>query len=58
MWLWPISKRKYSFFRSDLHEGGLYGIRYYLRYIRHMRVMVPEVLLFSGGLVFVILGWR
>jgi LexA-binding, inner membrane-associated putative hydrolase len=58
MWLWPLKKDKYSFFRSELHAGGLYGIQYYLHYVRHLQVVIPEVLLFTGGLVAVILGWR
>jgi len=58
MWLWPLSRKKYSIFPRDLHEGGLYGVRYYLRYIRQFIVSIPELFLFLGGLVLVFLWWR
>ena len=58
MWLWPISKRKFSVLPSSLHEGGVYGVKYYLRYIRHLGSLLPEVVLFVGGVVAVIIWWR
>jgi hypothetical protein len=58
MWLWPISKRKLSVFPSNLHEGGVYGVRYYLRYVRHLGSLLPEVLLLVGGVVSVIFWWN
>jgi LexA-binding, inner membrane-associated putative hydrolase len=58
MWLWPMSKRKFSVFPSNLHEGGVYGIRYYLRYVRHLGSFLPEVLLFMGGVACLITWWR
>ncbi len=58
MWLWPVSKRKLSIFRSDLHEGGVYGARYYLRYGRQLGSLLPEIILFAGGIVSVIAWWK
>lgn len=58
MWLWPINKQKFSVFPSNLHEGGVYGVRYYLRYVRHFGSFLPEVLLLTGGVVCVIIWWR
>ncbi len=58
MWLWPISKRKYSVFPSNLHAGGVYGVRYYLRYLRHLGSLLPELLLIVGGVVSVIFWWK
>lgn len=57
-WFWPISNKKYSLFPSDLHEGGLYGVKYYVRYLRKYQVSIPEVVLFVGGLLLVFLWWR
>ncbi len=57
MWLWPISRKRYSLFPHNLHESGLFGLRYYLRYIRQYIVSIPEIVLFIGGLLLVIL-WR
>ena len=54
MWLWPISKRKFSIVSSNLHEGGVYGARYYLRYVRHLGSSIPELLLIVGGVVSVV----
>lgn len=58
MWLWPINKRKLSIFPTDLHAGGVYGIRYYLRYARHLDSLLPEVLLLAAGVVSVIFWWN
>jgi hypothetical protein len=58
MWLWPVSKRKLSIFPSNLHEGGYYGVRYYQRYVRNLGSFLPEVILFSGGIVSVIAWWK
>ncbi len=58
MWLWPVSKRKSSIFPRDLHEGGVYGARFYLRYGRDLGSLLPEVILFAGGLVSVITWWK
>ncbi len=57
MWLWPLRKKKYSILPSNLHEGGLYGVRYYLRYATHLQVSIPELILFVGGMwmVFVVM---
>jgi hypothetical protein len=57
MWLWPISKRKFSIVSSNLHEGGVYGARYYLRYVRHLGSSIPELLLIVGGVVSVV-WWK
>jgi hypothetical protein len=58
MWLWPFSHKIYNIFPSNLHEGGLYGVRYYLRYVRHLQVSIPEVILIAGGMVLAFLWWR
>jgi len=57
MWLWPFNRKKYSLFPSDLHEGGLYGVRYYRRYVTKLQVSLPEALLFVGGWLMIFL-WR
>ena len=57
MWLWPISKKKYSLLPTELHAGGLYGMHYYMRYARQWRVSIPEFLLFLGGLISVFVFW-
>jgi hypothetical protein len=57
-WLWPISQKKFSIFPHNLHEGGLYGVRYYSRYIRQFIVSIPEAVLFIGGVVLVFLWWK
>jgi inner membrane protein len=58
MWLWPVSKRKLSIFPSNLHEGGVYGASYYLRYVRHLGSLLPEIILLVGGAVSVIVWWK
>jgi hypothetical protein len=58
MWLWPVSKRKLSIFPRDLHEGGVYGANFYMRYGRDLGSLLPEVILFAGGLVSVITWWK
>jgi hypothetical protein len=58
MWLWPISNKRFSILPRNLHEGGLYGVQYYLRYARHLQLSVPEAMLFVGGLGMVIFWWR
>jgi hypothetical protein len=58
MWLWPVNHEQYSIFPRNLHEGGLYGIRYYLRYVRYFQLSIPEVMLFIGGLVLAYVWWR
>ena len=58
MWLWPVSKRKLSIFPSNLHEGGVFGVRYYKRYVRQLGSFLPEVILFVGGMVSVIAWWK
>jgi len=58
MWLWPASKRKFSILARNLHEGGLYGMSYYRRYICNLGSSLPEVLLFMGGLVSVFVWWK
>jgi hypothetical protein len=55
MWLWPITRKKYSIFSTNLHEGGLYGTKYYLRYIGKLQVSIPEAVLFVSGVLLVIL---
>jgi hypothetical protein len=55
MWLWPIKRKKYSIIPTDLHEGGLYGTKYYLRYIGKLQVSVPEAVLFVTGALLVII---
>jgi hypothetical protein len=58
MWLWPMSKQKFSILPTNLHEGGVYGVRYYLRYVRHLGSLLPELLLLMGGGVAVIIWWK
>jgi hypothetical protein len=58
MWLWPIRKQKYSILPSNLHEGGIYGVRYYLRYIRNPGLLLPEIILLVGGVVSVMVWWK
>jgi inner membrane protein len=58
MWIWPLSKQKFSILPSNLHEGGVYGVRYYLRYVRHLSSLLPEVLLLLCGVVSVIVWWK
>ncbi len=58
MWLWPLSSRQFSLFPINLHEGGVFGIQYYLRYIRCLRLMIPETLLFVGGIVSAMKFWH
>lgn len=57
-WLWPISQKKFSIFPHDLHEGGLYGTRYYIQYLRRWIVSIPEAALFIGGILIVALWWK
>jgi hypothetical protein len=54
MWLWPFNRKKYSIFPSNLHEDGLYGTKYYLRYIGKLQVSIPEAVLFVAGVLLVI----
>jgi hypothetical protein len=54
MWLWPLRTRQYSLFPMEAHAGGIYGLRFYLRYARTPRLVLPELLLVAGG-VYVIL---
>ena len=49
MWLWPLSRRQFGLFPHNLHAGGAYGLRFYRRHIRCLRVMIPEVLLLVSG---------
>jgi hypothetical protein len=58
MWLWPASHKIYSILPRNLHEGGLYGVRYYIRYVRYFQLSIPEVILFVGGLALAYLWWR
>ncbi len=58
MWLWPLSSRQFSLFPINLHEGGVFGPQYYLRYIRCLRLIIPEALLFVGGVVSTIKFWH
>lgn len=54
MWLWPLSSQRFSFFGINLHEGGVRGVQYYLRYIRCWRVVLPEAVLFVGGVTYLL----
>jgi hypothetical protein len=58
MWLWPMSKRKFSILPKNLHEGGVYGIRYYQHYVRHLGSLLPELILLVGGVVSVFIWWK
>lgn len=58
MWFWPVSKRKYSVFPSNMHAGEVYGIKYYLRYVQNLGALLPEVLLLVGGVGAVIFWWK
>ncbi len=58
MWFWPISKRKFSILPNNLHEGGVYGVRYYLRYVRHLSSLLAELFLFIGGVATVFVWWK
>jgi hypothetical protein len=51
MWLWPLSSRQFSLFAIDLHVGGIFGWRYYWRYVRYWRTIVPEMALLVGGIL-------
>jgi hypothetical protein len=54
MWGWPFNKKQISLFPVDLHEGGVFGLQYYLRYLHCARVAVPEGLLLVGGILVLI----
>jgi hypothetical protein len=58
MWLWPISRRKFSLFPRNLHDDGVYGVRYYLRYVRRLGSLLPEIVLLVGGVVSVFIWWK
>jgi len=49
MWLWPIRRKQYALFPRDLHEGGVFGLDFYLRVLRCKPMIVPELLLALSG---------
>ena len=50
MWLWPLSRKQYALFPHDLHEGGVFGLDFYLRVLRCKPMIVPELLFAFFGL--------
>lgn len=51
MWLWPLSRRQYALFPTNLHADGAFGVRFYRRHVRCGRVIIPEVLLVVSGVL-------
>lgn len=49
MWLWPLSNRQYSLFPMDSHAGGIYGLQFYLQYLRNPRLILPEITIVAAG---------
>ena len=49
MWLWPLSRRQWALFPRNLHAGGAFGMQFYRRHVRCVRVMIPEVLFLASG---------
>lgn len=50
MWLWPFNAQQFAVFPYPLHGEGLFGVKYYLSYVRNWRAVMPEALLFLGGM--------
>jgi hypothetical protein len=54
MWLWPLNTSQYSFFPIDAHAGGLYGLQFYIRYIKTPRLVLPEIMIAASGAYMII----
>ncbi|MFN2235912.1 MAG: metal-dependent hydrolase [Anaerolineales bacterium] len=54
MWFWPVNSEQFSILKIDMHIGGIYGIPFYVRYIKTPSVILPElVIIFAGAFVII-----